>query len=76
MSATVRRAVAADAAAIASLYAELGYALSPGDVSGRMAGPAGGGRSAVLVAERNGAVVGLPRSTWCRCCTSRATGAA
>jgi predicted N-acetyltransferase YhbS len=59
VSATVRRAVAADAAAIASLYAELGYALSPGDVSGRMAGPAGGGRSAVLVAEQNGAIVGL-----------------
>jgi predicted N-acetyltransferase YhbS len=59
VSATVRPAVAADGAAIASLYAELGYAPSPGDISGRMAGPAASGRSAVLVAERDGSVVGL-----------------
>jgi ribosomal protein S18 acetylase RimI-like enzyme len=59
VSATVRAAVAADAAGIAALYAELGYSLSPGDVAGRMAGPAAGGRSAVLVAERHGSVVGL-----------------
>jgi GNAT superfamily N-acetyltransferase len=59
VSATVRPAVAADAAGIALLYGELGYALSPADVAGRMAGPAGGGRSAVLVAERDGSVVGL-----------------
>lgn len=59
MSATVRAAVADDAAGIASLYAELGYALAPADIARRMAGPAGGGRSAVLVAERDGSVVGL-----------------
>ena len=59
MSATVRAAGAADAAGIAALYAELGYSLSPGDVAERMAGPAGGGRSAALVAERDGSVVGL-----------------
>jgi len=59
VSATVRPAVAADAAGIASLFAELGYALSPADVAGRMAGPAGSDRSAVLVADRDGSVVGL-----------------
>jgi GNAT superfamily N-acetyltransferase len=59
VSATVRPAGAADAAGIASLFAELGYALSPADVAGRMTGPAGGGRSAVLVADRDGGVVGL-----------------
>jgi GNAT superfamily N-acetyltransferase len=59
VSATVRPAVADDAAGIAALYAELDYSLSPGDVAERMPGPAAGGRSAVLVAERDGSVVGL-----------------
>jgi predicted N-acetyltransferase YhbS len=59
VSTTVRAAVRADAAGIAALYAELGYSLSPGDIAERMPGAAGGGRSAVLVAERDGSIVGL-----------------
>ena len=59
MSAAVRPALPADAAGIASLMSELGYPLSPADVVRGIAGPAGGGRSAVLVAERAGSVVGV-----------------
>jgi GNAT superfamily N-acetyltransferase len=56
---SVRRAAAADAAAIAALLAELGYAAAPADVDRRLAELEASGRSAALVAEHDGAVAGV-----------------
>lgn len=52
---SVRRAGAADAAAVAALLAELGYATAPADVERRLAGLE---RSVALVAELDGAIAG------------------
>ena len=56
---TVRRAGPADAAAIAALLAELGYAAAPAEVGRRLAGLAESGRSAALVAEHDGEIAGV-----------------
>ncbi len=56
---SVRRAGAADAAAIAALLAELGYASAPADVERRLAELERSGRSEALVAERSGDVAGV-----------------
>jgi GNAT superfamily N-acetyltransferase len=53
---SVRRAVAADAAAIAALLAELGYEAAPADVERRLEALE---RSAALVAELDGEVAGV-----------------
>ena len=53
---SVRRAVAADAAAIAGLLAELGYPTAPADVERRLDGME---RSAAIVAELDGEVAGV-----------------
>jgi N-acetylglutamate synthase-like GNAT family acetyltransferase len=55
---SVRRAAAADAAAIAVLLAELGYATAVAEVERRLAALQTG-RSAVLVAEHAGEVAGV-----------------
>jgi GNAT superfamily N-acetyltransferase len=49
----VRRAGAADGAAIAALLSELGYAATPGDVEERLAG------TEALVAELEGEIAGM-----------------
>ena len=53
---SVRRAAAADAAAIAALLAELGYEAAPADVERRLEALE---RSTVLVAELDGEVAGV-----------------
>jgi len=53
---SVRSAVAADAAVIAGLLAELGYSPAPADVERRLEGME---RSAALVAELEGEVAGV-----------------
>jgi GNAT superfamily N-acetyltransferase len=56
---SVRRAGPADAAAIAALLAELGYATAAADVEARLAGLERSGRSGALVAEEGGEVAGV-----------------
>ena len=56
---SVRRAAAADAAAIAVLLAELGYPTAAVDVERRLEELEASGRSAVLVAEHAGEVAGV-----------------
>jgi N-acetylglutamate synthase-like GNAT family acetyltransferase len=56
---SVRRARAGDAAGIAAVLAQLGYALAAEVVAGRLADIAADARSAALVAERDGRVAGL-----------------
>ena len=56
---SVRSAVAADAAVIAGLLAELGYSPAPADVERRLSELDRSGRSEVLVAEREGDVAGV-----------------
>ena len=56
---SVRRAEAADAAAIAALLAELGYATAPADLGQRLAELERSGRSAALVAVHGGEVAGV-----------------
>jgi N-acetylglutamate synthase-like GNAT family acetyltransferase len=56
---SVRRARAADAAAIAALLAELGYETAAADVERRLSELDRSGRSEVLVAEREGDVAGV-----------------
>jgi GNAT superfamily N-acetyltransferase len=53
---SVRRAAAADAAAIAALLAELGYQAAPAEVERRLGAL---GRSAALVADLDGATAGV-----------------
>jgi predicted N-acetyltransferase YhbS len=73
---SVRPARAGDAAGIAAVLAQLGYPVGEATVAARLAALAGDGRSAALVAEREGRVAGvltlhvLPvlheRGGWCR----------
>jgi GNAT superfamily N-acetyltransferase len=56
---TVRRAGPADAAAIAALLAELGYATAPAEVGRRLAQLGESGRSAALVAEHGDGIAGM-----------------
>ena len=56
---SVREAGPADAPAIAALLAELGYETAPAEVERRLAELERSGRSAALVAERDGAVAGV-----------------
>jgi N-acetylglutamate synthase-like GNAT family acetyltransferase len=82
---SVRRAAAADAAAIAVLLSELGYATGAAEV-GRRLEALEPGRSAVLVAEHAGAVAGVltlymvpvlhEPGDWCRVTALVVAGAA
>jgi GNAT superfamily N-acetyltransferase len=56
---TVRRAGPADAAAVAALLDQLGYATAPADVEGRLTALEESGRSAALVAEQDGGISGV-----------------
>jgi N-acetylglutamate synthase-like GNAT family acetyltransferase len=56
---SVRRAGTADAPAIAVLLAELGYVTASAEVERRLAELERSGRSAALVAERDGGVAGV-----------------
>jgi predicted N-acetyltransferase YhbS len=56
---SVRPARAGDAAGIAAVLAQLGYPVGEDAVSARLAAIAGDGRSAALVAERDGHVAGV-----------------
>jgi GNAT superfamily N-acetyltransferase len=56
---TVRRAGPADAAAIAALLAELGYATAPAEVERRLVDLGESGRSAALVAEHDDGIAGV-----------------
>ena len=62
----VRRAVAADAAALAPLLGALGYPAAPAEVAGRLAALLASPRDAVLVAEEDGggAVLGVLALHW------------
>ena len=55
----VRAAGPADAPAIAALLAELGYETAPADVERRLDELERSGRSAALVAERDGGIAGV-----------------
>lgn len=58
-AALIRAATPADAEPIARLLTQLGYPTPAGEVPRRLERMAAGGRSLVLVAERDGVVVGL-----------------
>ena len=55
----MRRATPADADVIARLISQLGYPVPAGDMPARLERVADGDRAAVLLAERDGAVVGV-----------------
>ena len=55
----VRKVRAADAAALVPLFEQFGYPATRGDVRRRLARLAQGGETAVLVAHRDGVVIGV-----------------
>lgn len=58
-SVSIRSVAAADAGAVAALVSALGYPSTPGDIERRVATMRDGTGISVVVAELNGAIVGL-----------------